>query len=74
MTARIGATSGRMIRKKIWAWVAPSMVADSSSSFGHRVEEALHQPGVHAQRAAEVEQQQAPRGVEADAGHRSVIW
>ena len=33
---------------------------------GHGVEEALHQPGVHAQRAAEVEQDQAPGRVEAD--------
>ena len=55
-----------MIRKKTCACVAPSMVADSSSSRGQGVEEALHQPGVHAQRAAQVEQQQAPRGVEAD--------
>ena len=30
------------------------------------VEEALHQPGVHAQGAAEVEQHQAPGGVEPD--------
>jgi hypothetical protein len=34
VTARIGATSGRMIPKKIWAWVAPSTLADSSRSLG----------------------------------------
>ena len=34
VTARIGATSGRMMPKKICAWVAPSTLADSSRSFG----------------------------------------
>ena len=32
--ARIGATSGRMMPKKICEWVAPSTLADSSRSFG----------------------------------------
>ena len=33
-TARIGVMSGRMIRKKIVAWPAPSIVAASSSERG----------------------------------------
>ena len=33
-TARIGATSRRMIVKKICAWPAPSILAASSSSAG----------------------------------------
>ena len=34
VVARIGVTSGRMTRKKVWAWVAPSIFAASSSSRG----------------------------------------
>ena len=34
ITARTGAPSGRMIPQKIWAGVAPSTRADSSSSWG----------------------------------------
>jgi hypothetical protein len=34
VTARIGVIRGRMIPKKIWAWVAPSTRADSSRSLG----------------------------------------
>ncbi len=33
-TARIGVATGRMILKKVCAWLAPSTLADSSSSFG----------------------------------------
>jgi len=67
----MGATSGRMMPKKICAWVAPSTFADSSRSFGIVSKKALHQPGVHAERAAEVEDDQRPRGVEADAPGRT---
>lgn len=34
MTARIGVVNGRMMRKKICTWLAPSISADSSISLG----------------------------------------
>ena len=57
-TARIGATSRRMIVKKMRACPAPSILA-ASSIARDRVEEAVHQERVHAERAAEVDHDQA---------------
>src|SRR4029450_693476 len=91
VTARIGATSGRMIPKKIWGGEAPGTGGsggperqdDPEEDLGVRgpvdlgrfvqvlgdgVEEALHEPGVHPQRPAHVQQEQAPHGVEPDRG------
>ena len=56
MIASTGAASGKMIRKNVWLCVAPSIWALSSRSRGIGVEEALDQPGVGTQRAAEVEE------------------
>ena len=68
MTARIGAISGSVIRKKIWAWRGPVDLGRLVQLAWDGVEEALHQPGVDAQRPAEVRSMQAPHGVEPDAG------
>jgi hypothetical protein len=58
-TASTGVTRRRMMVKKICACDAPSIFADSSISPRHRVEEALEQVGVHAERAAEVDHDEA---------------
>ena len=59
-------TSRRMMLKKICTWLAPSILRRLVQRLRDRVEEAVHQVGVHAERAAQVDHDQAELGAQTE--------